>query len=47
MAITMVCGVAAGFSMFRYIDGPFSSIIDLFLYVFSGGAIGAVVGVYL
>ena len=43
MVITMVCGVAAGFSIFRYIDGPFSSIIDLFLYVFSGGAIGAVV----
>jgi len=47
MVITMVCGVAVGFSMFRYIDGPFSSIIDLFLYVFSGGAIGAVVGVSL
>ena len=52
MVITTVCGAAAGFSMFRYSDDPSRSlrelgIIDLFLYVFSGGAIGAVVGVSL
>ena len=50
MVITTVCGAAAGFSMFRYSDDPSRSlrelgIIDLFLYVFSGGVIGAVVGV--
>ena len=45
MVITTVCGVAAGFMMFPYSDAPSRSIIDLFLYVFSGGVIGAVVGV--
>ena len=50
MVITTVCGAAAGFSMLLYSDDPSRSlrelgIIDLFLYVFSGGVIGAVVGV--
>ena len=47
MVITMVCGVTAGFRMFRYIDDSSRSIIDLFFCVFSGGAIGVVVGVSL
>ena len=45
MVITTVCGAAAGFIMIHYSDPPSRSIIDLFLYVFSGGVIGAVVGV--
>ena len=50
MVITTVCGAAAGFSMLLYSDDPSRSlrellIIDVFLYVFSGGVIGAVVGV--
>jgi len=45
MVITTVCGAAAGLIMIHYSDPPSRSIIDLFLYVFFGGVIGAVVGV--
>ena len=42
MVITTVCGAAAGFSMFLYSD---DSLRELGMYLFSGGVIGAVVGV--
>ena len=47
MVVTTVCGAAAGFIMIHYSDPPIRdrSIIDLFLYVFFGGVIGAVVGI--
>ena len=45
MGITTVCGAAAGLIMIHYSDPPSRSIIDLFLYVFFGGVIGAAVGV--